>query len=410
MLRLVIKTLPLKKRKAIEQGNKAAEGQLLLELREEKEIYREKLDQVKRTTELTKLLENIAEQEQIRSEITEEMLLTEQPIVDQIKKSHAAASHIGSSSRCEDFTMRRKRGKAKSQVRQKRAELGRVVAKKRATIEKLHSKLNIIISHENRIQRYDNVFSSDAVVIPNRKTPDNTGATNADTLKLPKIKPGSNTNTLKAGQNSATERRGSLNKTSIPVPNSSQQKLNKWREWARQSKKARSQASKGEQSTTGDTSDINKKRGMKRKKSSFPAIKDLLIRMEFNLDKLEKYTSSSLTEKADKMKDELRSMEEVLTRKLKSIKEKQQQDVQVQRMRVKYKELQGRNYQDAKAKIKEVRNDQQTMVDKLEQERERLRKLRYEQLQMKLRRMRIEQEIFGYVSNSRFTQRGFLYF
>lgn len=375
------------------------------ELREEKEIYKDKLDQVKRTTELTKLLENIAEQEKCRSEITEEMLLTEQPIVDQIKKSHATASHIGSGSRCEDFTMRRKRGKAKSQVRQKRAELGRVVAKKRATIEKLHYKLNIIINHENRIQRYESVMLptvASATPQQQERMPQDVN-TKVDTVRLPSIKTSGNSNNVnsKAENNNASS--GSARRDS----------LIKWREWARESKKASSQATKTvEHSAKRDAANANDNkgqlRGIKRKKSSFPAIKDLLIRIEFNLDKLEKYTSSSLTEKADQMKDELRIMEETLTRKLKIIKDKQRQDVQVQRMRVKYKELQGRNYQDTK--IQEVRNNQQSMVDKLEEERERLRKLRYEQLQMKLRRMRIEQEIFGYVSNSRFTQRGFSYF
>ena len=351
LLRAVV--LSKSRKKIIQNGSTSSEEERIFQaLRMEKELYKKKLEQVKHTTELAKILESIAKQEKRRNQISNDMRTTEQPIVREIKRAHSAGER-------DEKEVRKTCGVARKQLRQKRAELNRVVAKKKATIQKLHTKLNVIMKEEDNEESMRNSGLPTLQLNADRKFIHD---------KLPPIQ---------VPKNKTKE------KTRLPPINNKSTVKNQPKEKIRPT--------------------------LKPGRSSYPVVRDLLNRMEVSLDKLDKYTSARLTSKAEKMKEELREIENSLMTELKTIKSKQKVEARVQKMRVKYKDIVRKIH--VKEKKTGAREEQkQTKMDEISLERERMRKLRYDQLQLKLRRMKIEQEMFGYLANSRFTQRGFSYF
>ena len=308
---------------------------LLSALREEQQIYAEKVHKIKQTVDLTRILKRVAKQEKRKNKVADDMKASENLNVRTIKESHLPTdNHL--SVRCKE------RGDAQLQVRQKRADLGRVVAKKTATIQNLHTKLDIIT---------------------NDKMNDGKGnATKKQLLKLP---------TLELIANKKPLHRKDPHEGS---------------EKHRQKKTIHIQGGK----------------------SAYSVLLNLIKRMEGYLDTLDKSTAVNLKDNADVVKKELKIIEDSIMHELKSIKSKQELEARVQKMRVKYKELVQKYYE--REFWTTTAEQRQAELDKLNEERKRLRKIRYEQLQAKLRRMKIEKDMFGYMTNSRFTQRSFSYF
>jgi len=330
-------------RRRLNSSVMVCDGELLSSLREEQHIYEEKLRKIKQTVELKRILKSVAKQEKSKNKIVDEMRATEIPNVRTIKKSHLPTdNHL--SIRCKE------RGNAQLQVRQKRADLGRMVAKKTATIQNLHTKLNIIINEANNDEKRR----------PTKKHP----------LKLPMLE-------LKVNKKPLHIKESLTPREKFKFP------------------RVRNEKQRRQKITHA-----------KRENTSYNVLLGLIRKMEGLLDTLDKSTAADLKITVEDVKEELKKIDESIMHELKSIKSKQKLEARIQKTRVKYKEFVHKFYE----REFWVSKEQGAKHEKLDDERERLRKIRYEQIQARLRRMKLEQEMFGYMANSRFTQRGFSYF